>query len=470
MHVGISAFSAWMLGVGSVIGSMAWLFHGYMIARAGALGSVVAWLLGALAFLPVVFILAELSSMFPAAGGPYLYKYYAFKRLLPRTGELFGFLTGWLFYASLLVAYGCMGNGLVNMLAGQMYGSVEASPLWFGPLVIATIFGSTTVINLMKVAYAVRINNVFTVMKFGMVFGFGALVMAAPSSSLASVLNPVNLSGQSNIVLNILSVLTIAIGAYGGLELIACASSETKDARESVPRAMFLTLASLAFIYAGMCALVAAATPYAFSPDKANCVVPGTALPATLPGITTFLVGTFWGRVASAFVICSIFGSALGGLLAFARLGYSLAQTGLFPKQFGQLDPKSKIPVYSLWFQCAGLCMIGISAHMLARFRVFPDAYSYLAETFCFMYLLVVLLYGVSLISLRYTDPDMPRPFRIGRSGNGLAWVTALSAMAIFGTVAFFCTNWIYQVGGLIILLMGVPVYWYYRRQSNGSA
>src|SRR5437870_5230213 len=74
MQVGISSFGAWMLGVGANIGSMAFLFHGAMIAQSGPLAAITAWVLAALMSLPLAFVLAELSSMFPSAGGPYVYK------------------------------------------------------------------------------------------------------------------------------------------------------------------------------------------------------------------------------------------------------------------------------------------------------------------------------------------------------------------------------------------------------------
>ncbi len=112
MHVDISSFAAWMLGVGSIIGSMAWLFHGPMIARAGTLPSVIAWIVAGIFMVPLALILMELASMFPTAGGPYIYKYYALKRLVPGMGELLGFLTGWLFWICIIGGLACMSNGL----------------------------------------------------------------------------------------------------------------------------------------------------------------------------------------------------------------------------------------------------------------------------------------------------------------------------------------------------------------------
>jgi len=462
MRIGIGSFSSWMLGVGGIIGSMAWLFHSYMIARAGALAAVSAWILAGFAFLPVTLILAELSSMFPAAGGPYLYKYYALKRLLPRQGELFGFLTGWLFWVCLIVGYACMGNGLANLVATTIWGSPGASPVWFGPAIIFSLFFAATAANQMQVSKVTGINNIFTVMKFGMALVFGALVLSMPTTSFSNLMHTSGALG-TNYFVNLLSVMTLAIGGFGGIELVACASSETANAQSNVPKSMMLTLISIALIYAGMCAAVAIASPYVLSPDQSAALVPGTTFAATVPGVTAFLAGKNWGQFATALVIASIVGCALGGLLACARIGYSMAHTGLFPKQFGTLSERNAVPSYSLWFQCGCLLVVGIGANILCRFGVFPDAYSFLGETYSFMYIMLVVLYGASLISLRYTDPQLPRPFRIGASGNGLAWLMALVTVLIFGYIAFGCTKWIYQLAGFLILAAGIPVYGYYR-------
>jgi hypothetical protein len=73
------------------------------------------------------------------------------------------------------------------------------------------------------------------------------------------------------------------------------------------------------------------------------------------------------------------------------------------------------------------------------------------------------MLYGVCLIGLRYTDPDIPRPFRIGRKGNLLAWIMAVGSAAVYAFVTFQCTTPAQQAAGIGFLLAGIPVYAYYR-------
>lgn len=197
LRVGITSFAAWMLGVGSIIGSMAWLIHGPMLARAGALAAIVAWLIAGIMSLPLALILMELSSMFPQAGGPYVYKFYALKRLIPGSGEMLGFLTGWLFWIAIIVGLACMANGLANLLAAALF--IEGQiPIWFAPLVIITLSVVTTVLNLQTVRTAASINIVFTLMKVAMAVFFCLLVLLHPGASLANLVNcPVDpLPGQ----------------------------------------------------------------------------------------------------------------------------------------------------------------------------------------------------------------------------------------------------------------------------------
>jgi APA family basic amino acid/polyamine antiporter len=463
MQVGISSFASWMLGVGSIIGSMAWLFHGPMIARAGTGASVVAWILACIFTTPLALILMELASMFPTAGGPYVYKYYALKRLIPGMGEMLGFLTGWLFWICLLCGLACMSNGLTNLLSSTIWGSPTASPLWFGPVAIFSLFGITTLLNMQQVGGAARLNNLFTLLKFGMAIAFGALVFCAPHSSIANVMQTTSPSGGTDFFKNVASVIMLALAGFSGIEISGCTSSETKNAQKSVPRAMFMTLVTVAIIYVGMCIAVSSASPYVLNANQSTMIVAGTNFQATCPSMTGFIAGPMWGTVFTACVVTSIIGCGFGCLLATARFGYSMAKTGLFPAQFAELDAKTKVPKYALMFQFFCLCFMGIGSNLLARSGVFPDAYTFLAEVFGFMYAFIALLYGISAVSLRYTDPDLPRSFRVGKSGNGLIWALAAITILVWGYAAFGCVHWSHQLAGTLILLAGIPIYGFYR-------
>ncbi len=455
-----------MLGVGAIIGSYAWLVHGPMIARAGTFATSSAWVVAAIMTLPSAFILAELSSMFPAAGGPYVFKYYAFKRVFPKTGEMIGFLTGWLFYTCVICALACMGNGFSNLLSHIFYGSAANAPIWFGPFLIVCLFGGCTLLNMVSVDKASAVNSAATIVKFAMAVSFGLLVVCAPHSSVANLLNFSNPHGNADFFANFSSVFLLALCGYSGIEITSCSSSETKDARRSVPRAIILTLVATSLIYVGMSLAVGAASPYVPSADGEYMIVDGTAVHATVPAMTGHLAGPFWGNLMSAAVVTSIVGCGLSCLLNLARVGYSMAATGLFPRKFAELDPKTKAPSYALWFQFWCLVIVSVGSNVLAKTGLCPNPYVFLGEIFGFIYSFLALLYGFCLMSLRYTDPDMPRPFRIGAKGNALAWVMTIWSIAVYGFAAFGCTTWVQQMTSLVMLLVGVPIYFWYRRRG----
>jgi amino acid transporter len=463
MQVGISSLGAWMLGVGANIGSFAFLIHANMIAQAGPLGACAAWVVAAVMMVPLALILAELSSMFPAAGGPYVYKYVALKRLIPGMGELLGFLTGWIFWIFLISSYSCMSNGLVNLLSAHIWGNAQASPIWFGLVVITALFGGATVLNLMQISHATKLNTVFTVMKILLAFGFVALVVFSPHSSLTNLWQPASLSGSGNFFANIAVILPLAIGGFSGIEMAGCTASETQDARKSVPRAIMMTVVTITLMYVGICGAICFAQPYVLSADKTVALVSGTKFLATLPSMSAYLLGPIAGLIATTGVVLSIVSCGFSGLLVAARTSYSMAETGLFPKVFCELHPQTKVPQYALVFQCIFMAGIGIVAYLLGKTGLVPDAYSFLGSTCGFLYALLALLYGVCLMGLRYTDPDMPRPFRLGKSGNSVAWLFAIGSAVPFAVVAFACTGVAHQLGGVVLLLLGVPVYGYYR-------
>ncbi len=131
-----------------------------------------------------------------------------------------------------------------------------------------------------------------------------------------------------------------------------------------------------------------------------------------------------------------------------ARVSYSMAETKLFPRQFTHLDARTKVPTYSLWFQFWCVTIIGIGANVASRSGLFPDAYAFLGDTFGFMYAFVAALYGFCVVSLRYTDPQLARPFRIGKKGNLLVWIMAVITAGIWGYAAIGCVQWGVQVTG----------------------
>jgi APA family basic amino acid/polyamine antiporter len=458
LHVGISGFGSWMLGVGTIIGSMAWLFHAPMIARGGTLASIAAFLIGALVSLPLAMVLSELSRIVPAAGGPYVYKYLAFKKLFPKAGEFLGFSSGWLFWVALVAGYACMGCGFANLMATSMWGTAAAAPMWFGPVCITGMFVISTGMNSFPVSRVTGINSLFTLLKFALAAGFVALVWKSGQFDASRLMQVTNPAGAGDFFSNLSGVLIFGIAAYSGLELSACASSETSEAHKNVPRAILLTLASVAAIYVAMSIAVAGSANFVCTADGAAAVVQSTMIPATCPGIAGHLAGPGFGALFTAGVIASIIGCGIGGLLSCARIIFAIAKTGLFPAQLATVN-KQKVPTNALWFQCGIMTVVGVAANLLSRYGLFPDAYTFLAEVFAFLYSFLAIFYGVSLLVLRRSEPATMSKWR--------QIAPAVAVIVIYFGLAFFCVNVTHQIAGLALLLLGIPVHMLNMRQRR---
>ncbi len=459
LHVGISGFGSWMLGVGTIIGSMAWLFHAPMIARGGTLASVAAFFIGAIISIPLAIVLSELSRLVPAAGGPYVYKYLAFKKLFPKAGDLLGFSSGWLFWVALVAGYACMANGFSNLLATSIWGSSGAAPLWFGPICIAGMFIVSTLMNSARVSQVAYINNLFTLLKFGLAAGFVALVWQSNQFDITRVMQTVTPAGKGDFFTNLSSVLIFGIAAYSGLELTACASSETAQAQRNVPRAIALTLLSVAAIYIAMSVAVGGSANFICTADGATAIVASSQLPATCPGIASYLAGPAFGALFTAGVIASIVGCGIGGMLSCARIIFAIAKTGLFPRQLAEVN-KAKVPVNALWFQCIAMTLVASAANLLSRVGLVPDAYTFLAEVFAFLYSFLAIFYGVSLLVLR----------REQNTGNPrLQICCATAVIVIYFALAFFCVGITHQVAGFALLLLGIPLHLLNQRQRAAT-
>lgn len=460
MTVGISSFGSWMIGVGTMIGSMAWLIYQPMLARSGSLPTICAWTCGALFTLPLAFVLAELSSMFPSAGGPYVYKYVALKRLFPGIGELLGFTTGWLYWIALVAGFACMANGFAALLGSAFWPVAGSAPVWFGSAAIVALLLSATLLNLQNVKEISKLNIMFTGLKIGMAVAFVVLVLTSKNVNLANVVAPSIYSNSAGFAENVMKVLVLSITAFAGIELVGCTSSETVNPTRSVPKAILLTLLTVAFIYISICVSICAVAPASLSSAA-------TTFQGTCPAVASLIGGSIWGAVFTTGVLCSIITCTVTALMALARISYSMADTKLFPAKFARLDSKDAVPKDALWFQFWSIAAVSVGANIIATMVPSFDPYTFLGEVFGFLYSFLAVLFGVCLISLRYTDPERSRPFRIGKDGNSLAWLLATITTAVYGFIAFGCAQPVHQLTAVVLVFCGLPIYWLYRRPAS---
>jgi APA family basic amino acid/polyamine antiporter len=155
-------------------------------------------------------------------------------------------------------------------------------------------------------------------------------------------------------------------------------------------------------------------------------------------------------------ILVSTFGCINGLVLAGARVFYSMARDGLFFRTAAGLSPRSAVPVKALLFQAAWTCLLALSG-----------TYGNLLDYVIFAALIFYFLTAVALFRLRVTRPEMPRPYR----AFGYPVLPAIYLVATGGlAVVLLFARPIYSTAGLVLVLLGVPVFFLWRRVGAPAA
>jgi APA family basic amino acid/polyamine antiporter len=169
--------------------------------------------------------------------------------------------------------------------------------------------------------------------------------------------------------------------------------------------------------------------------------------------VMTQMLGPIGGVLMAAAILLSSFGCDNGLILAGARVYYAMAKDGLFFRSVAKLHPTHKTPAVSLMVQMVWTCVLCVSG-----------SYGQLLDYIIFAVLVFYILTIVGLFVLRRTRPDAPRPYKaIGYPVLPAIYIV----MALFIDVVLLRYKPQYTWPGLIVVLLGVPVYYAWSRSSR---
>jgi APA family basic amino acid/polyamine antiporter len=141
--------------------------------------------------------------------------------------------------------------------------------------------------------------------------------------------------------------------------------------------------------------------------------------------------------------------------MAGARVYYAMAKDGLFFKSVAAIHPEYKTPVISLVVQGVWTCLLCLSG-----------SYGQLLDYIIFAVLVFYILTIVGLFVLRQTQPNAERPYKaIGYPVLPAVYIV----MALFIDIVLLRYKPQYTWPGLIIVLLGIPVYWMWKRSSAAT-
>jgi APA family basic amino acid/polyamine antiporter len=169
--------------------------------------------------------------------------------------------------------------------------------------------------------------------------------------------------------------------------------------------------------------------------------------------VLTQIFGSAGGGMMAVAIIVSSIGCNNGLILSGARVYYAMAKDRLFFRNVAKLHPTYKTPVVSLMVQMVWTCVLCISG-----------SYGQLLDYIIFAVLVFYVLTIVGLFVLRRTRPNAPRPYRaIGYPVLPAIYIV----MALFIDVVLLRYKPQFTWPGLIVVLLGVPVYYAWSRNAG---
>jgi len=477
---GMGLFSATAIVMGSMIGSGIFIVPADMSRVLGSPALLIAaWVVTAAMTIIGALSYGELAAMMPKAGGQYVY-------LRESLGSVWGFLYGWTLFlviqtgtiAAVGVAFGKflgvffpsvsqtkwiwhIGSGNIGLNTANLAAIAIITLLTFANTrgvklgaAVQNVFTSAKVLALLAVIAVglVAKNATAIAANFGHKFwslGFLKYVGALPGEYHSG---PMLRGSVEKVVLQVaIALAVVQVGSLFSSDAwnnVTFTAGEIRNPKRNLPLSLALGTGVVLLLYI-LCNFVYLSV----LPLSAIQTAPQDRV-ATAVMESAF--GAMGAKLMAAAILVSTFGCVNGMLLAGARVYYAMSQDGLFFKAAGKLDEKTNTPTTSLWMQWGWTCLLCLSG-----------SYGQLLDYVIFAVLVFYILTIVGLFVLRRTRPEAPRPYK----AFGYPVLPAL----YIGLAAWICGVLLrykpqYTWPGLILVLLGLPVYFIWTRRTESSS
>ena len=465
----LSLFDGIMLVMGSMIGSGIFIVSADIMRNLGSgYWLIVVWLITGVMTVAAAISYGELSSMFPKAGGQYTYLKEIF-------GKMMGFLYGWGLFAviqtgtiaAVAVAFGKFTAYLIPALndAAPIFQSGGYKITWIQILAIGVII-ILTYINTKGVEGGKILQNIFTGSKIiaiigliilgfllvknnlwnsNMSFGWDAFKNLGTDSSGSFLKSGwESISGMA-IMGGIAAAMVGSVFSSVAWENVTFVSGEMENPKKNVVRSMVFGTSAVMILYL----LVNFIYLNTLGRDAIAFAANDRVAVAASEQIFGSGIGTI---IIAILVMVSTFGCVNGIVLAGARVFQTMAKDGMFFKAAIQ-NNKNGVPEKSLWMQ-------GIWASVLCL----SGQYGNLLDMISFVIVLFYMITVFGVIYLRIKKPSLERPYK--------TWLYPLTPIIYLIIGGAFCALLLiykqqYTWPGLIIVLLGVPIYLVINRKKG---
>lgn len=458
----LGLLDATMLVAGSMIGSGIFIVSSDIVRNVGSAG----WLIFVWALTGVITLIAalsygELSSMFPNAGGQYVYLRAAY-------GRLIAFLYGWSLFMVIqtgtIAAVGVAFAKFTAYLFPAVGENVILLDIGITKITAAQVLAISSIIllswlNSRSVKSGKITQTVFTIVKIlslgglivlGLTAGFNAEIWQSNWAGAwesarwdIDTQSAVPMAGTA-IFAGIVSAMVGSIFSSDAWNNVTFIAGEIKNPRKNVGLALFLGVLIVTVIYLAanfMYLATLSLSEIAFAPSDR------VAIAAALK-----IFGATGTAVIAVMVMISTFGCNNGLILSGARVYYTMAKDGLFFESAGKLN-RNEVPAWGLWIQCFWASLLCLTGR-------YGDLLNYVIFVVLIFYALTI----AAVFILRKKHPDMERPYKaIGYPVVPFLYV--LIALTIGAGLLIYQPT--YTWPGFVIILLGIPVFMIWNRRDR---
>jgi len=421
--------------IGSVIGS------GIFIVPAEVAGQVpspllmiAVWLVGGILSFFGALAFSELGAAYPAAGGMYVY-------LRESYGSLIAFLFGWSLF--LVIDSGAIATLAVAFGSNYLPYFFAISPAV--QKVVALLFIAVHVaINYVGVRWGALVQNILMVVKFGVILAVTLLVFIFAEGNSAHFVRPPIGSFSFGMLSSFGIALVASLWAYKGWECVTFSCGEIKKPERNLPLGLLVgtllvlvcyVITNLAYLY------VAPTSEIAKSPTIAADAM-------------TRAIGPMGGSIIAFVILFSIFGAAGAIVMTSPRVYFAMARDGLFFKKTAAVHPKYLTPHVAI-------LALGVWSAILSLSGTFEQLLRYVIFGQWIFFGLTV----AAVFVLRRKRPDLPRPYKTwGYPVTPFLFVLCAVYISLNSLIATFWE----AIGGLVVILIGIPAYYYWKPRSRG--
>ena len=471
----VNLFDGISIVAGAMIGSGIFIVSADIARTVGSPGwLMIVWLITGIITVIGALSYGELASMMPHVGGQYVYLKEAYHPLI-------GFLFGWTTFlviqcgsiAAVAVAFAKFSGVLFPWIAEKNI-LFQIGPLKINSTMVVAIamISFLTWLNTRGIVTGKTVQNIFTSTKVLALFGVILIGFFATKNISSFELNKevfwkasqVGSDSQAIPLAGFALIAAIGTALVGSLFSadawynVTYISGEVINPKRNVPLSLFFGTLIVSVIYLLVNFIYIRILPLSGSPDGADVLSRGIQY-ATDDRVATSAMYVVFGDVAAiimaVFIMISTFGCNHGLILAGPRVYYAMAKDGLFFKKVGEIN-KFGVPGFALVVQ-------GIWAVLLCL----SGSYSNLLDYVIFSVLIFFTLTILAIFILRVKRPDIPRPYK----AFGFPVIPAiyiLTTISIMVILLWYKPK--YTLWGLLIVLLGIPVFFLWRRFNKNTS